>query len=520
MLPYTCRHVFNNHRLITLQYILVQGTLLGLRQQLLQLLTEQSSLPKEIQILATLRKLDSLLVDRQLALERHDNYALANLDEKKRENIRDHILKCAETRLQMDFLEARTMWLDKVSDKALNGGIGATAALEQSMEGYVPSSYHDGLTEEDKGKSSLRKTGGTLGPYGRVIEMLEVNRTSWFNVVTQFNALFQENDNKVSAHPPASLLSAWLTKQTQKLLSDLQLLLPSVEDGVSLRSVLEQCLHFASRMGQVGGDFSGLVMPLFCKILTDRIHNDWDKALGHFKVMINNERYIVDGTDGYSREEIIPLYLKQEDNINEDTSSSVSTKKNNDDVIAPISLLAFPPLAYMLNSLLSGFNLIRECPIIRLRDEILDKMATVLQECCVYIIQHSDGISTRGARYLKSDNEGEKMNKMYSDHILMVLLPHILTCFEHIFPSTSTTTTAPTVTSDGNKDKKSSKKKIKLNMLKIVDPLSPETQVLLKENLSHDLCEIYNVVLEEFKKANLVKKIEEVSELSKLRSSV
>ena len=31
---------------------------------------EQSSLPKEIQILSTLRKLDSLLVDRQLALER------------------------------------------------------------------------------------------------------------------------------------------------------------------------------------------------------------------------------------------------------------------------------------------------------------------------------------------------------------------------------------------------------------------------------------------------------------------
>ena len=64
----------------------VQDTLLGLRQQLLQLLTEQSSLPKEIQILATLRKLDSLLVDRQLALERHDNDALANLDEKVRES--------------------------------------------------------------------------------------------------------------------------------------------------------------------------------------------------------------------------------------------------------------------------------------------------------------------------------------------------------------------------------------------------------------------------------------------------
>jgi hypothetical protein len=73
----------------------------------LLLLTEQSSLPKEIQILGTMRKLDGLLVDRQLALERHDNDALAQLGDKEKDTLRNHIFKCAETRLQMDFLEAR-----------------------------------------------------------------------------------------------------------------------------------------------------------------------------------------------------------------------------------------------------------------------------------------------------------------------------------------------------------------------------------------------------------------------------
>jgi hypothetical protein len=85
----------------------VQNSLLGLRQQLLLLLTEQSSLPKELQILATLRKLDGLLIDRQLALERHENESLSQISEKERDALRNHILKCAETRLQMDFLEAR-----------------------------------------------------------------------------------------------------------------------------------------------------------------------------------------------------------------------------------------------------------------------------------------------------------------------------------------------------------------------------------------------------------------------------
>ena len=502
----------------------MQQTLLGLRQQLLQVLTEQSSLPKEIQILSTLRKLDSLLVDRQLALERHDNDALANLDEKSRDNIRVHILKCAETRLQMDFLEARTLWLEKITDKALNGGIGASAALEQSMEGYVPNNgSQDNSAEESTngGTPVIKLSGGVLGPYGRVIEMLEVNRTSWFNVVTQFNALFQESEqassSAYSAHPPASLLSAWLTKQTQKLLYDLQALLPNIEDGSSLRSALEQSLYFASRMGQVGGDFSGLILPLFCKIITDRINTDLDKTLGHFKVMINNERYILDGADGYSREEIIPLYLKQEDNTGTDNSS---TKKGNDDIIPPSSLLAFPPLAYILNSFLSGFNLIRECPITRLRDEVVDKIAVVVQECCVYIIQHSDGIATRGAKYLKSKDEGEKMNVLYAAQMLSVLIPHILTCFEHIFPSLSPPSVfAAAAAADGNKEKKSSQKKNKPTMLKITDPASMETQTLLKDNLSSDLCELYNIALEEFKKAKLVRKNEEISELSKLKNT-
>ena len=493
----------------------MQETLLGLRLQLLQLLTEQSSLPKEIQILATLRKLDSLLVDRQLALERHENEALSNLDEKARESIRAHILKCAESRLQMDFLEARTLWLDKITDKALNGGMGASVALGQSMEGYMPSSSVDNAAGEDKNNMPT-KVGGVLGPYGRVIEMLEVNRTSWFNIVTQFNALFQDKDEstaeKSSSHPPALILSAWLTKQTQKLLSDLHTLLLGIEDGASLRSVLEQALHFSSRMGQVGGDFTGLIVPLFCKLITNRIHDDWDKALGHFKVMINNERYTVDGVDGYSREEVIPLYLKQQDdNISNDDTTSTPAKRSNDDVAAPSSLLAFPPLAFILNSLLTGFNLIRECPITRLRGEILDKLTAIVDECCVYIIQHSEGIGTRGAKYLKTDSEGEKMNEMYSNHILKVLIPHVLSCFEHIFPSPTRTATADA--------KKSSKKKFKATVLEITEPLSSETQTLLKDNLSPDLCDLYNTALESFKKANLVKEPVDVSELSKLKNA-
>lgn len=492
----------------------VQSTLLGLRQQLLLLLTEQSSLPKEIQILATLRKLDSLLVDRQLALERHDNESLAHLDDKNREILRSHILKCAETRLQMDFLEARTVWLEKITDKALNGGLGAAAALEQSIEGYTaPTSTDGGLSTA---KATSTGTIGILGPYGKVIEMLEVNRTSWFSVVTQFNALFQDSAKQATgAHPPSSILSAWIVRQTAKLLHDLQLLLPGIEDGASLRSVLEQALFFATRMGQVGCDFTSLMMPMFCKHLTDRLSDDWDNTMGHFRIMINNERFVLESVE-YSREQIIPLYLRQELNDADEQASSSpmpTRRSGQEDVPAPASLLAFPPLTYLLNSFLSAFNLLRECPIARIRDEVVGKIAMVLDESCVYLVQHSESINSRGAKYLsdkakvKGSNEVDnKLNEMYAVKVMTELIPHILVCLEHVFPSG-----------------KASGKKGKMILLKIIDPTSQTSHIALKDCLNPDLCDIFHSCLAIFTNAKLLKVSSELSDgsdqTSKLKST-
>lgn len=261
-------------------------------------------------------------------------------------------------------------------------------------------------------------------------------------------------------------------------------------------------------------------MPLFCKVISDRLYEEWDTTVGYFKVMINNERFVL-ASDEYSREQIIPLYSKQEvveDEANGGISSTPSRRSTQEDVPAPTALLAYPPLAYLLNSLLLGFNLLRECPILRLRDEVLDKMASILDECCVYLIQHSESISTRGAKYISKENsmggKGNKseatsnmtMNELYANQMLSVFIPHLLACFEHIFPSQKT------------------KKKGKGVTLKVIDPSSPDSHALLKENLSPDLCELFHIALDQFSKANLVKALSDSSDidvseqLSKLKS--
>lgn len=223
----------------------VHTTLLSLRQQLLHLLTEQASLPKELQILATLRKLDGLLIDRQLALERHENEILAQMTDKQREKLRQHLLQCSETRLQMDFLEARSIWLERVADHAIHGFNGENSGVLGSGSNNSGGG-NDRSEGEEKGNSNKSNSnssngiipqGGSLGPYGRALEMLEVNRTTWFLVITQFKALFEENDDSIDnsggsnslsiegnerssgsgfqscSHPPTAILGAWATTQ-------------------------------------------------------------------------------------------------------------------------------------------------------------------------------------------------------------------------------------------------------------------------------------------------------------------
>ena len=128
-------------------------------------------------------------------------------------------------------------------------------------------------TESPEEKTMLSTTTrGSLGPYGRALEMLEVNRTTWFSVVTQFKALFEENaEVELCSHPPTAVLGAWAARQIHQLLSNLQQLLPSIEEGASLRAVLEQTCFFSNRMGQVGCDLSTLAMPLFRQALISRL---------------------------------------------------------------------------------------------------------------------------------------------------------------------------------------------------------------------------------------------------------
>lgn len=294
----------------------VHCTLSGLRHQLLLQLTENTTLPKEIAVLSTLRKLDGLLIDRHLSLGRHDYDRVQSssvsdmnaMQQQQRDKQRQILSQNSEVRLQMDFLEARTIWLHNNAERTLH--IHRPESNRELSSEDLPLQSAAGTTTTDSQKGT---SAAALGPYGRISEMLEIRRTAWFAVITQFNALFQDHlrnnapdrgsgksSNAVedgfvlSEYSAAAVLHTWATRQVSQLLSELQTLLPGIDEGASLRSLLEQTLFFASRMSQVGCDFSGLVIPIFEEVMLTRFTREIHKAVEHFKVMLLTERVCFD----------------------------------------------------------------------------------------------------------------------------------------------------------------------------------------------------------------------------------
>jgi len=466
----------------------VHSTLRILRQQLLQHLTEQSSLPKELQILGILRKLDSILIDRQLELERRENENFSSMSDKNRELLKQHFIQVAETRLQMDFLEARSLWLNKLVERSRNGEV--ATFISQNLSQSVDS---NNLVSTETSENVSTKSNGLLGPYGRAMEVIEVHRSAWFSIITQFQSLFENSGE--TYHNSSEILGPWCTRQAHLLIVELKILLPNIEEGASLRSVLEQALFIANRLGTVGCDFTSLLLPTFKDVLYSKISSDWKSAFANFKCMLATERFVIE-VESIQREQVIPLYLTQDkSNVEDGLSQTPSRSRNNDDIKAPLSLMAYPPIAYLLNAILSSFNYLRECPLAIAKDVIFNELTNILVESCDYFISLSSEIRTKGSKYLsgniykdkvKAESssgvgaiEGKGLDVLYALALIQDLIPHILICFQYIYPD------------------KNDKKKVReiVKMEKLID---------MKEHLNEESFEILETCWKSMEKANFI----------------
>ena len=135
-------------------------------------------------------------------------------------------------------------------------------------------------------------------------------------------------------------------------------------------------------------------------------------------------------------------------NISMSAVSAVSRGggRGTDEAGPPANLMAYPPLAYLANALLCVLNFLRECPLTVVRDDVLSELKWLFDHVCVYLVERAQDIRFRSLRFL-DENKGKlkrhlettassiHLDRLYAMALETELIPHILLCFESIFPA-------------------------------------------------------------------------------------
>lgn len=372
----------------------VSASLAHMRRQLLLQLTGSVSITRQVYIVATLRKLDGILSDTSSEI--------------------------AEIRRMMDYLEARTFWINCVHD-----GDGTIVGSSGS-----------------NGSNSLySKTHQSLGPYGQSVELLENRRTSLYTVITQFKALFLEVEPEIGDE----ILRKWISHHVILVLRELHTHLSEIKDGSAVKALMEQAVYFAKRLADEGADFTSSVLRLFSQSIRNFVGSEIADA--HVKLLSSLEKDTCGDSLG------IPLLFRA--NTTNSTLRSSATTLGDDnnainvssagDIVPPMSLLMFPPLCWYINSILTAFNYLRACPLLSVYQEVYKTLCDYGWNVVDMLVDKSVLLRSSSAKLMgefgkvrtgrASDGNQliPRLDRLYAEAVAFDVLPHIFISLLMIF---------------------------------------------------------------------------------------
>ena len=134
----------------------------------------------------------------------------------------------------------------------------------------------------------------------------------------------------------------WTTRRIHSFLNMLTISLTRMQDSAALRDALEACVFFATSMGRLGGDFTALLAPLFEPKMASIVTSQWKEGVNQFQETLTVCR------DAGVASPLASL------------TAPVTAPETTPDQ-PPRQLLAYPPLARLVNSYLIGLNELRRC---------------------------------------------------------------------------------------------------------------------------------------------------------------
>eukprot|EP00953_Heterococcus_sp_UTEX-ZZ885_P020131 11261-Heterococcus_DN1.PRE.2 len=417
----------------------VRQSLVVLRERILQQLRGNVSLSACLQLVSCLRRLEQL----QSEAPKHSTAKLmssssAGLSDSSRSSTAKQTANTSalllELKLKIEFLEARDEWLQTVIDDT-NYSINGSNSTTFTSTTDLSESTHNRHT--------------AVTPYSYMVDVIEKCRNYWYEIATQYKAVFSADNDAV--------LSTWLSRRVQLFTDLLAQLLPAIDDGASIRSLLEQSMSFAVSMGRLGADFRGLLIPIFEDAVWSSITSQWKTAQTEFESSIavlmkqltaNKQRQLTTPTKSSvssGSSSVTQLYqpktstahMTNNDTLLNDTSASSSGGVYDHELkiqMPPSELLDYPLLARFLNTVLTSLNQLRECAPVSLDIALQEHLLLCIESICAALLQYVTAIKstvTADKPYTATDAcKGCKA-------LATLVLPHISSCYCAIYSSSN-----------------------------------------------------------------------------------
>jgi hypothetical protein len=115
----------------------------------------------------------------------------------------------------------------------------------------------------------------------------------------------------------------------------------------------------------------------------------------------------------------------------------------------PVSILEYPPLAYFVNGILTGFNFICDCPLYSLKITSYELLENILLNVSQYIANISHIVSkSKLCSVYNNRKDGTTLDSHYISIFRDTILPFLIHSFENIFDSKISDTASPHKSTD------------------------------------------------------------------------
>ncbi|XP_058463297.1 conserved oligomeric Golgi complex subunit 8 [Malaya genurostris] len=205
---------------------------------------------------------------------------------------------------------------------------------------------------------------------------IEATRVNLFNIITQYRAIFSEDDDTSSSSfstistdqycgDESKIFHSWLHDRIVEFIDTLEKDL-STNEISSYDTILGQCMYFGLSFSRVGIDFRSLIAPVFVKVIGLNFQTSIVKITHQFEQDL--ERYTLINK--------VPSSIKR-------TKALDNVENSNH---PPESLLDFTPLATYCNAVLMVFNELRLCAPIALASTVSEVLESSLKKLCKNIL--------------------------------------------------------------------------------------------------------------------------------------